>query len=55
MRSLRKLRHIIEVMDSAGRAILEEKKVALELPRTPSQSSDMFGTRGENVMSIMGV
>jgi hypothetical protein len=55
MMSLRKLRRIVELMDSAGRAILEEKKVALELPRTPSQSSDMFGTRGEDIMSIMGV
>ncbi|KAG1723804.1 cytochrome P450 [Suillus lakei] len=55
MRNFRELRRIIETMDSASRAILQETKAALELPSPIlSQSHDTSGgTRGKDMMSIM--
>ncbi|KAG2036791.1 cytochrome P450 [Suillus americanus] len=55
MKDLRELRRIVEVMDSASRNILQEKKAALAMPSPmPSQSHDTSGgTRGKDIMSIM--
>ncbi|KAG2356964.1 cytochrome P450 [Suillus spraguei] len=55
MRDLRELRRVVEIMDSVGRKIFEEKKAALAMPSPmPSQSHYTSGrTRGKDVMSIM--
>lgn len=55
MRNFRELRHIVEIMDSASRAILQEKRAALQLSSpTPSQTHDTSGgTREKDMMSIM--
>ncbi|KAG2146016.1 cytochrome P450 [Suillus bovinus] len=56
MRNLRELRHIVEIMDSASRAIFQEKKAALQpqLPSPLQQAHDTSGgTRGKDMMSIM--
>ncbi|KAG1876229.1 cytochrome P450 [Suillus subluteus] len=55
MKDLRELRRIVEVMDSANRNILQEKKAALAIPSPmPSQSHDTSGeARGKDIMSIM--
>ncbi|KAG2345548.1 cytochrome P450 [Suillus weaverae] len=55
MRNFRELRRIVEIMDSASRAILQEKKAALELPSSPlPQIHDTSGgTREKDMMSIM--
>lgn len=55
MRDFRELRRIIEIMDSGSRAILQEKKAALESPSAIlSQTHDTpGGTRAKDMMSIM--
>ncbi|KAG1770512.1 cytochrome P450 [Suillus occidentalis] len=55
MRNFRKLRHIVETMDSASRTILQEKRAALQLSSPPlSQTHDTSGgTREKDMMSIM--
>ncbi|KAG2036047.1 cytochrome P450 [Suillus americanus] len=54
MKNFRELRRIVEIMDSASRAILQDKKAALQLPSPLLQTHDTSGeTRGKDVMSIM--
>jgi hypothetical protein len=55
MRNFRELRRIVKIMDSASRAILQEKRAALQLPSPPlSPTYDTSGgAREKDMMSIM--
>lgn len=55
MKDFRELRRIVEIMDSASRAILQEKRAALQLPSSPlSPTHDTSeGAKGKDMMSIM--
>lgn len=55
MRNFRELRHIVEIMDSASRGILQEKRAVLQLSSPPpSQTHDTSGgSREKDMMSIM--
>ncbi|KAG1829189.1 cytochrome P450 [Suillus variegatus] len=57
MRNLRELRQIVEIMDSASRAIFQEKKAALQLqlpsPLLSQAHDKLGGTAGKDMMSIM--
>lgn len=58
MRNLRELRQIVEIMDSASRAVFQEKKAALQLqlpsPLLSQAHDKLGGTAGKDMMSIMG-
>jgi cytochrome P450 len=54
MKNLRELRRVVEIMDSANRAIFQEKRAALQLPSPLLQTHDTSGrTKGKDMMSIM--